>query len=557
MKSVMLAKAKKMPVGTIRKYGASFYKKTTNKGWQRVPTGEGRAAFTKQENKKAKFIPTGQNLIFAFEDLKPPTPLSDLKARKYVIDKGYVKKTKDGFKLTNKGTERYLELKRGKKEGRAKRLAKEYTKHEETVIGIIKQQQKKIDEEKGKVGVSQEVIKFMDKWTFDPDKATLNIIPKIERELSKYKPTKSVKLYRAQKIGDKLNRYTSWTYKKEMALSMIGMPVKDFGPRKKNQEVISKTISPKDILLDFTKLPEKVRKNYLNEIIVKPIEKLKPTEKPVKKKVQIKKIPTKINVKTKTQEYVDQIKNISIMNESGKKVYIELIKEAIKNKDKAMLNQYLKEVKNWIERNKKFKQGKKVGLIKAKYIKRWKGKDGKWKYEYFREKVDRKKTVETFSTKVRQKEDEIANLKYEKCYIFDKSGKVLFEKSGEKNSITFNDKEISKIEGAELFTHNHPMGVSFSPEDIKFLWANNCKEIRTVGKEYTYSAKINTFWSKSFWIGFIDELVTTVDNVRNIFEDRIGKGLMTTREAEQNHWHDVWSKLSKSHNTLEYKRERR
>jgi len=266
MKSVMLVKAKKMPVGTIRKYGQSFYKKTVSKGWQRVPTKDGRKLYEKQESKKTKFIPTNQNLIFAFEDLKPPLPLSNLKARKYLIEKGYVKKIKNGFERTNKGTEKYLELKRGKKEGRAKKLAREYRDHEKTVIGVIKQQQEKIDKEKAKM-----LPVFSNKEIKD-------YVKTIEKKIDK--------------IGKK---------------------------KPKNKKV----------------------------------------RIPTKQPTRTKKTPTRMNVSNVTQHYIDRLKKIKIMNESGKKVYIKLVKRAIKNKDRKLLDQYLKEIDNWIKRDKKLKEGKK------------------------------------------------------------------------------------------------------------------------------------------------------------------------------------------------------
>ena len=150
-------------------------------------------------------------------------------------------------------------------------------------------------------------------------------------------------------------------------------------------------------------------------------------------------------------------------------------------------------------------------LRKSKYIKRWRGKDGKWKYEYPRNSKGREKEV-TFKKELSQvkfkewvlkKENEISDLEYEKCFAFDNQGQILFQKSGDKGSIRFTQEEANKLKGIKLFIHNHPQGGSFSPEDIKFLYANNIKAIRAVGQKYTYSAKITKKWDKSIYTDFL------------------------------------------------------
>lgn len=123
------------------------------------------------------------------------------------------------------------------------------------------------------------------------------------------------------------------------------------------------------------------------KIGIKP-KKLKTTRKPTKKKAQTKKTPTKINektkiaynrtspikqkkytkevvkkpvvLKTKTQQYIDKLKKISIMNKLGKEVYLKQIKEAIANKDKKTLDLVFKDIENWSIRNKQFQKRKKM-----------------------------------------------------------------------------------------------------------------------------------------------------------------------------------------------------
>jgi len=324
MKLVILVKAKKMPVGTIRKYGQSFYKKTANKGWQRVPTKDGRKLYEKQESKKTKFIPNNQNLIFAFEDLKPPLPLSNLGARKYLIEKGYVKKIKNGFERTNKGTEKYLELKRGKKERRAKQLAEEYRNQEEAINKVIQKQT-----------------------------TTIKLKERLKTSSPKFKRIIRQMGEEALRTGKK---------DKNLLIASVGKALEGFRDKKDVQDYIKGMGKDVSIyMMAGYEVDREVLKDVLDLIKINP--KLSPfnkkVETPTKQPTRTKKTPTRKNVSNVTQQYIDKLKKIKIMNESGKRVYVKLVKRAIKNKDRKLLDQYLKEIDNWIKRDKKLKEGKK------------------------------------------------------------------------------------------------------------------------------------------------------------------------------------------------------
>lgn len=198
-------------------------------------------------------------------------------------------------------------------------------------------------------------------------------------------------------------------------------------------------------------------------------------------------------------------------------------------------------------------------LRKAKYIKRWKGKDGKWKYEYSSIKKKRtKKTVveKTFKVKVKTIESGIRNLEYEKCFAFDNQGQVLFQKSGSGSSIGFTQEEADKLKGIKLFTHNHPQGGSFSPEDIKFLYTNKIKGIRAIGQKYDYSAKITKEWNKSTYVNFLNKMLSANDRIHDKFSQEINANRLTIKQANFEHWNEVWKYLSKEFDNFYYKRER-
>jgi hypothetical protein len=115
------------------------------------------------------------------------------------------------------------------------------------------------------IPLSDEAFKFVDLWMGRRNtQAISKLTSDIEREFAKYyRPEKPVLLYRANKIGtDFKNTYTSWTYDKKMA--------EEIAKDDKTKEVISKTIDPKDILIDFTRLAKEDFQFENNEVIVKP-----------------------------------------------------------------------------------------------------------------------------------------------------------------------------------------------------------------------------------------------------------------------------------------------
>ena len=196
-----------------------------------------------------------------------------------------------------------------------------------------------------------------------------------------------------------------------------------------------------------------------------------------------------------------------------------------------------------------------LNLRKSKYIQRWKGKDGKWKYEYPRDKKDREKKSDRLIKRLGVREDMISNLDYEKCYVYNKEGDIIFRKSGEKDYISFSDKELLKMKGAEVFTHNHPVpGTSFSPDDLAIAFLTKFKEIRAVGQKYVYSAKISSNWTGETWNNFVDAMSEVHDETMQVTRQLIKSGFITKKNAEENFFHDMWTELSKTNKGFEYKR---
>jgi len=152
-------------------------------------------------------------------------------------------------------------------------------------------------------------------------------------------------------------------------------------------------------------------------------------------------------------------------------------------------------------------------------------------------------------------EAKIKDQDYETSGVFDDSGKLIFEKNGEKDNVKFTKEEIDKFEGMTL-THNHPQGDSFSPMDLKFACASKMKAIRVTcrgnDKSFILRTKDGANFKPELWddnqetgvegLGFI--VSTYDDDVRGDFRARIYDGRMTVAEAEGSHWEEVWKRVT-------------
>jgi len=194
-------------------------------------------------------------------------------------------------------------------------------------------------------------------------------------------------------------------------------------------------------------------------------------------------------------------------------------------------------------------------LLKAKYIKRWKGKDGKWRYEYAKTKKERtKKAVNPIEKKVQFEENKIANLKYEKCFVFDSKGEIILIKSGGKDYIKFSFEEVEKMKGAKAFTHNHPSESSLSVEDIKAGYLGGINETRAVSKKYIFSAKIKPNFTDRDYNNFIDDIDKVDKWVIILFKEKIKQGEMSLEQANLDHWHKIWEIMDEDYEGFHYKR---
>ena len=104
------------------------------------------------------------------------------------------------------------------------------------------------------------------------------------------------------------------------------------------------------------------------------------------------------------------------------------------------------------------------------------------KYKYVKEsQPHRYKTISEWEPKNK-------NLSYERALVTDEDGNIITERGGKEHSVTFTDKELSKMDNKNaILTHNHPSDVGFSNVDFRFARDYNLKEMRAVGKFRTYT----------------------------------------------------------------------
>ncbi len=143
----------------------------------------------------------------------------------------------------------------------------------------------------------------------------------------------------------------------------------------------------------------------------------------------------------------------------------------------------------------------------------------------------------------------IINKTNEAAVAVGSDGKILLEKEGDVDRITFSVAEMQRIAGATV-THNHPSGEGFSKSDIQTAILANLAELRAVGTNsagvgHLYSLRPATgAWRVAAWpeISAVYEALTR--EVEAALRAEIAGGTMTAREAGDEHSHRVLTRLA-------------
>jgi proteasome lid subunit RPN8/RPN11 len=154
---------------------------------------------------------------------------------------------------------------------------------------------------------------------------------------------------------------------------------------------------------------------------------------------------------------------------------------------------------------------------------------------------------------IEKAESKIANNAFETAIAFNNKGNEILRKKGVKSSVKFTAEDMNKLNWADevIFTHNHPSGISFSDADILFMKKTELKEMRVVGKKYLYRAN----FTKKVDLDTVKQAIKHSNEIVRIrISQLIDSGKMTIKEANDIHWHEIWTYLKKRKDWFSYKR---
>lgn len=90
-------------------------------------------------------------------------------------------------------------------------------------------------------------------------------------------------------------------------------------------------------------------------------------------------------------------------------------------------------------------------------------------------------------------ERELRRNNFESAALFNASGQLLFQKSGEASYVEFSEDELRQMRGG-ILTHNHPGGATFSEADIYMLKESGLAQIRAIGRDGVYILDRPDIW---------------------------------------------------------------
>ena len=158
---------------------------------------------------------------------------------------------------------------------------------------------------------------------------------------------------------------------------------------------------------------------------------------------------------------------------------------------------------------------------------------------------------------VRAKEDQIRFQTFESAFAWDAQGNEILAKEGHRSGVSMTPQECALLSDT-VFTHNHPDGLryndsdpryegnSFSDVDVEFAMTNSLAEIRAVTPKLRFSLKRPAVgWSGADWISIAKpEFEYALNEVRAEQTGAFRRGAITSEQAQANHWHKIWLRVS-------------
>ncbi|HLK60355.1 MAG TPA: hypothetical protein VKU00_27590 [Chthonomonadaceae bacterium] len=159
-----------------------------------------------------------------------------------------------------------------------------------------------------------------------------------------------------------------------------------------------------------------------------------------------------------------------------------------------------------------------------------------------------------------ERETELRSSRFEAAFAVDETSKVVLEKVGEEAEIAFTEEEIRRLRDASgvIFTHNHPGGWkytpedprhggnSFSPHDIHLVCRAELAEIRVVTPRFRFSMRPSEDgWNEQYWHSTLWPIYHMTDaQVKNELADQALYGVITPLEASARRFHTVWKRVA-------------
>ena len=221
----------------------------------------------------------------------------------------------------------------------------------------------------------------------------------------------------------------------------------------------------------------------------------------------------------------------------------------------------------------------------VKYKRRWKGKDGKWEYEYydaqqndkdktekiklqmrfdanslffnfneigFEKRVGNEKTSKESLETTKLIENNIQEFDKEYTSVLNSKGEILFSKVGNYDEISFNNIEINKLRNSEILTHTHPENKSFSVEDVFLSLSLGIKELRVKTPDEIYFFKIshkkelNETQLISNNRMFMAVLINLNNQITEKLREKVKNKIITPEKAEKEHREILWEMVESS-----------
>jgi hypothetical protein len=175
--------------------------------------------------------------------------------------------------------------------------------------------------------------------------------------------------------------------------------------------------------------------------------------------------------------------------------------------------------------------------------------------------LERNESLVTAAEKIKAKEDELRLLRRrETAFAVDAIGRIVLEKESDTDfEIALTEEEVERLRSADgvVFTHNHPRGweyppddprhagFSFSAHDILLACRAELAEIRAVAPQFRFSMQPPAEgWNEAYW-----------DLIRVVFEtekaeldreltQRLHQGRISAAEYQTEYLHQVWLRVA-------------